>query len=103
LLLQEVAEALWEEKIRKYHQWTPEQHLAFVARLHRQSHVTPGQLHVRLIAEDLDDNAVLACAHEGIASSIVTVDRHLLSIGAFKGIAIISPVHFLRPLAEHQD
>jgi putative PIN family toxin of toxin-antitoxin system len=41
-LLQEVAETLWEEKIRKYHRWDRKQLLVFVRRLHRQSQVTPG-------------------------------------------------------------
>lgn len=39
-VLREVAETLWEEKIRKYHQWNRGHLLAFVARLHRQSQVT---------------------------------------------------------------
>jgi putative PIN family toxin of toxin-antitoxin system len=101
-LLQEVAEALWEEKIRKYHRWDQQQLLAFVARLHRHSQVTPGQLQVRVIADDPDDNAVLGCAHEGNAAYIITGDRHLLSLGAYEGITIVTPVQFLRVLAEHQ-
>lgn len=70
-LLQEVAETLWEEKIRKYHRWNQEQLLAFVARLHRQSHMTPGILEVRVIADDPDDNAVLSCAKEGNVAYVV--------------------------------
>ena len=102
-LLQEVAEALWEEKIRKYHRWDQEQLLAFVARLHRHSQVTPGQLQVRVIADDPDDNAVLGCAREGNAAYIITGDRHLLSLGAYEGITIVTPAQFLRVLAEHHD
>lgn len=101
-LLREVAEALWEEKLRKYHRWDQGQLLAFVARLHRHSQVTPGRLQVRVIADDPDDNAVLACAKEGNAAYIVTGDGHLLSLGAYEGIAIVTPVQFLRALAEHQ-
>lgn len=76
--------------------------LAFVARLHRHSQVTPGRLQVRVIAEDPDDNAVLACAKEGDAAYIVTGDGHLLSLGAYEGIPIVTPVQFLRALAERQ-
>lgn len=99
-LLREVAQALWEEKIRKYHRWDQGQLLAFVARRHSQ--VTPGQLQLGVIADDPDDNAVLACAKEGNAAYIVTGDRHVLSLGAYEGITIVTPVQFLRALAEHQ-
>lgn len=98
-LLQEVAETLWEEKIRKYHRWDQEQLLAFVARLHRQSQVTPGQLQVRVIADDPDDDAVLACAKEGNAAYIVTGDGHLLGLGSYEGIEIVTPAQFLAALA----
>jgi len=99
-LLQEVAEVLWEQKIRKYHGWDHEQLLAFVARLHRQSQVTPGQLQVRVIADDPDDDAVLACAKEGNAAYIVTGDEHLLALGDYEGIKIVRPVEFLRVVGE---
>lgn len=99
-LLQEVAETLWEEKIRKYHRWDREQLLAFVARLHRQSQVTRGQLQVRVIADDPDDNAVLSCAKEGEAAYIVTGDGHLLGLGSYEGIKIVTPAQFLVALAE---
>lgn len=98
-----MAEILWEEKIRKYHRWDSDQLLAFIARLHRHSQVTPGQLQLRVIAEDPDDNAVLPCAHEGDAAYIVTGDRHLLSIGAYEGIPIVTPAQFLRALVRLPD
>jgi len=102
-VLQEVAEVLWEAKIRRYHQWDQAQLLAFIARLHRHSQMTPGTLQVRVIADDPDDNAVLACAKEGNAAYIVTGDSDLLSLGDYEGITIVTPVQFLRTLAEHPD
>lgn len=99
-LLQEVAEILWEEKIRKYHRWEHGQLLAFVARLHRRSQVTPGQLEVRVITDDPDDNAVLSCAKEGDAAYIVTGDGHLLTLRVYEWIQIVTPVEFLGVLAE---
>jgi len=79
-LLREVAETLWEEK----------------------SQVTPGQVQVRVIADDPDDNAVLSCAKEGDAAYIVTGDGHLLSLDEYEGIRIVTPAQFLRALAEEQ-
>ena len=99
VLLQEVAEILWEDKIRKYHQWNQSQLLAFVARLHRQSYVTPGQLAVRAIIEDPADDAVLSCAKEAGAAYVVTGDEHLLALREYGGIKIINPAGFLSVLA----
>jgi putative PIN family toxin of toxin-antitoxin system len=103
MLLEEVAAILWEENIRKYHRWHQDQLLAFLARLHRHSQVTPGQLQVQVIAGDPDDNAVLARAMEGDAAYIVTGDRDLLHLGVYEGIKIVTPAQFLRTLTEHQD
>lgn len=64
--------------------------------------MTPGQVQVRVIADDPDDNAVLSCAKEGDAAYIVTGDGHLLSLGAYEGIRIVTPAKFLRALAEEQ-
>lgn len=80
LLLQEATEALWEEKIRKYHRWDQEQLLASVVRPHRHSQVTPGQLQVRVIADDPDANAVLACAKERNAGYIVTAGYGMVKL-----------------------
>ena len=98
-LLQEVAEILWEDKIRKYHQWDQSQLIAFVARLHRLGHVTPGQLVVQEIIEDPADDAVLSCAKEAGAAYVVTGDEHLLALREYEGIKIVNPAAFLSVLA----
>ncbi len=64
--------------------------------------MTSGQLSVQVIADDPDDNAVLACAIEGHAAYVVTGDGHLMSLGAYEGIPIVTPAQFLRALAEPQ-
>ncbi|MFZ2161897.1 MAG: PIN domain-containing protein [Sideroxyarcus sp.] len=42
------------------------------------------------ILADPDDDHVLACAHASDAEVIVSGDKHLLGLGAFKGIEIIT-------------
>ena len=51
-----------------------------------------------VIADDPDDNHVLACAVEGNADLIVSGDRHLLTLKEYEGIPIVRPVDFLRTL-----
>src|SRR6267142_607620 len=45
-------------------------------------------LHV--IEDDPDDNRVLECAIKGRADYIVTGDRHLLRLGSYEAIAIVT-------------
>lgn len=52
--------------------------------------------HLAVIAADPDDDRVLECAVAANATYIVSGDRrHLLSLGNFRGIAIISAADFL--------
>ncbi len=56
------------------------------------------QLHV--IATDPDDDKVLECAVVGHATHIVSGDkRHILPLGTYQGILIVSPAEFLQSVA----
>lgn len=50
----------------------------------------------RIIKEDPSDNQILAIAEEGKVDWIVSGDEHLLGLGEFKGIPIITAKKFLR-------
>jgi len=52
-----------------------------------------------VVADDPDDDAVLACAVEGGANSLVTGDHHLLQLGQHEGIPIVNAKDFLEHLA----
>jgi putative PIN family toxin of toxin-antitoxin system len=43
-----------------------------------------------VLSEDPDDDVVLATAYEGKASHVVSGDRHLLNLGMFRGIRIVT-------------
>ena len=53
---------------------------------------------IEVISKDPDDNIVLATAIATNASVIVSGDRHLLEIGAYEGIRIVTPHSFLEML-----
>lgn len=49
------------------------------------------------VCQDPDDDAILECALQANATHIVTGDaKHLLPLGQFQGIAIVSPAQFLQ-------
>ncbi len=46
---------------------------------------------VSAISEDPDDDRVLECAVSGRAEAVISGDRHLLALGSFRGIPILTP------------
>lgn len=56
--------------------------------------VQPDQL-LNVVQDDPDDNRVLECAWTGKADYVVSGDRHLLKIGSYEGIPIVTVRQFL--------
>jgi hypothetical protein len=50
---------------------------------------------IHVITQDPADNRVLECALEGDVDFIVSGDKHLLALGVFRGIRIVTPKQFL--------
>jgi len=50
----------------------------------------------RVVADDPDDDHVIACAVAANAKSIVSGDKHLLVIKSYQNIAILSPAEALQ-------
>lgn len=48
-----------------------------------------------VVVDDPDDDHFLACADSGRADCLVTGDPHLLKLGSYSGIPILSPADFL--------
>ncbi len=68
-----------------------EQAITFVEELHELCDVVTPTKSVRVISADPDDNIVLECALEANAAVIVSGDSHLLDLGCWKGIDILTP------------
>jgi putative PIN family toxin of toxin-antitoxin system len=50
---------------------------------------------LQVITEDPDDDRVLECAVTGEADYIVSGDRHLLKLGSYQGISIVTAREFM--------
>lgn len=95
-ILDELAEKL-ETKLS----FPPEDVVATIADLMTYLRVVaiPGVL--RAVPADPDDDKVLECAKVGGATYVVTGDRrHLLPMGSFKGIHIVTAADFLAIAAQ---
>jgi uncharacterized protein len=51
-----------------------------------------------IVVEDSDDNKIIEAALESKADYIVTGDKHLLKIGNYCGIKILTPNNFLKKI-----
>ena len=58
------------------------------------NHVTPIEA-VHVVQADADDDAILECAAAARSDFLVTGDKHLLTLGSFRGTRIIKPAAFL--------
>lgn len=89
------------EKLRDKLAFTEEQITDTLIDLLSYLHIVVVTEQLSVIATDPDDNRVLECAVAAGATYIVTGDRrHLLPLGIFRGIAIISAVDFLTRVQE---
>lgn len=59
--------------------------------------VTPRR-EVRAVPDDPDDDHLFAAALEGHAAFVVTGDQHVLTLGEYEGVRIVTPAEFLEIL-----
>jgi uncharacterized protein len=93
-IAEEAFRAFAYPKLRKYfqHDLVPEHWFQDLLML---AEIIPGELDIRGICEDPDDDKFIAAALEGRAQFIVTGDRQLLAVGGYEAIRIVGPRVFL--------
>ena len=74
------------------------QALAMVEEFHDLCQIVTPREKVRAVRADPDDNMILACAIAADANLIISGDSHLLSIGQWRSIRILSPAEFMREI-----
>ena len=57
--------------------------------------INPVQV-LNIIKKDPDDNKFLECAAEFEADFIITGDKHILELGSYQNIKILSPSNFIK-------
>lgn len=94
-LLNEIQEVLLRPEILRLLKKTPDEVIVFVNILIQKTYLTEGKLEIDVLKKDPDDNMVLACAEEGIATHLVTGNTKHFTFKDYKGIEIVTPKEFL--------
>lgn len=90
-IMAEISATLRYGRIRRKYGVTDEDIKQLVELLAADALVVPGQSDVvGSVPDDEDDEMVLACAVDGQANAVVSGDQHLLALGVFRGIDIIT-------------
>ncbi|MGA9069295.1 MAG: putative toxin-antitoxin system toxin component, PIN family [Terracidiphilus sp.] len=84
-----------DEKLRGKFAVSERDALAIREKLEANAEVAEPDFELNAVPDDPDDNRVLECAAAGKAEFIVSGDRHLLRIGAYEGIAIVTVRQFI--------
>ena len=94
-ILQELDRVLHYPRLQERYHLPEEDVQRFSRLLGRQAiEVVPSE-ELAVIERDPTDNRYLECAVAGNASLIVTGDQHLLGLGEYEGIQILTPAGFL--------
>lgn len=99
-LLLEIHEVLLRPAILTLLKKTPDEVNKFIKLLNQKTFVTEGNLEIDVLKNDPDDNMVLACAEEGLATHLVTRNTKDFPFKEYKGIRIVTPKEFLEILKQ---
>jgi putative PIN family toxin of toxin-antitoxin system len=84
-----------DEKLRIKFEVSAEDAAIIRAKLENIAEIVKPDVVLHVIEEDPDDDRVLECAVKGRADYIVTGDRHLLKLGSYEAIPIVTVRQFL--------
>jgi putative PIN family toxin of toxin-antitoxin system len=84
-----------DEKLRFKFHWSPAKADRIRKELEALCDVVGTINSLTVIEEDPDDDRVLECAVAGRADCIVSGDRHLLKLGAYEGMPIVTVRQFM--------
>jgi uncharacterized protein len=73
----------------------------FISQLKNNARVVHPSFVLDAVPDDPEDNRVLECAVAGDAEFIVSGDKHLLRLGSYEGIVIVTVRQFLQTAGFH--
>ena len=100
-IMDEIASTMRYERIRRKYNITDADVEQLLDLLATDALVVPGAADAGgSVPDDSDDEIILACALDGQADLVASGDKHLLALGDFQGIPILTVRQFLDQLAD---
>lgn len=94
-LVAEYEEVLSRPSVTKYTGLIPQENAQYIQEVKDRAFITSGTLTLNVLTNNPDDNMVLACAEEGLATHLVTGNTKDFPFKQYKGIQILTPKEFL--------
>jgi putative PIN family toxin of toxin-antitoxin system len=94
-IIAEIGRVLRYPRIARRHKQDEEAIQRFLTLLQNEAVIGEAAEALDVVQEDESDNRYLECAIEAKAQYIVSGDQHLLAIGEYKGIMILTPAAFV--------
>jgi putative PIN family toxin of toxin-antitoxin system len=99
-IIAEIRRVLKAPRMKKKYRIGEQEIVQLIDLLKKEAVIVPGVPGVKgVIPRDPEDHKFLACAMEAGADFIVSGDRHLLDLGAHRGIPIITVQEFVKKLS----
>jgi len=87
-----------EERLLNKFKFPVEDILSFLEIIVLNSHIVEPNIKLEAVPQDPNDNKIIECAVSGNADYIVTGDKDILELKAFREIKILTPNQFLKIL-----
>ena len=97
-IIEEIVQILDYHRLREIYEKAGLKREELVEAVLRTSRVVEVKTELNIVREDSSDNKFLELAADGKVDTIVSSDKHLLRLGAYEGIEIISVAEFIRRL-----
>lgn len=94
-IIEEILRVSSYQRIIKKYPGVEEERPNLIASIKKHGIIVEPQEELSVVTADPSDNRYIECALAGKARCIVTGDNHLLDLGAYQGIEIITPATFL--------
>jgi len=95
-ILEEFIEVVEDPRIRRY--VGDDDVIAFLRVIGSVAKIVGVKSKFKVIEEDPNDDIILRTAHDGKADCLVSGDKHLLSLGEFRGMEIVTADEMLKML-----
>lgn len=94
-IVDEILRVTGYERLQKKYKKIRENRIEFVDLISKQGIWTEPVERLTVVTADESDNRYLECAIAGVATYVISGDKHLLDIGNYQGISILTPAAFV--------